>query len=169
MIQFGVSLMTEREILREGSLRKINTFGKNRRVICLTTDEQVNGIHHREDTVHIVVHIDATTGITVVGRQASSVLPNMVGWVPRKRRYRFWNSRFVGSRSRMPRRYPRGGRPASAEIARKMGYRRDKRGWHAPKSFGWGPSNTFTLGGHYGYTEMGVTKMMPHWWTPSMG
>ena len=69
MIQFGVSLMTEREILREGSLRKINTFGKNRRVICLTTDEQVNGIHHREDTVHIVVHIDATTGITVVGRQ----------------------------------------------------------------------------------------------------
>tara|TARA_B100000686_G_scaffold330450_1_gene392732 strand:+ start:324 stop:569 length:246 start_codon:yes stop_codon:yes gene_type:complete len=67
--------MTEREILREGSLRKINTFGKNRRVICLTTDEQVNGIHHRDDTeVHIVVHIDAITGITVVGRQGVAEL-----------------------------------------------------------------------------------------------
>tara|TARA_B100000686_G_C16418968_1_gene776171 strand:+ start:201 stop:440 length:240 start_codon:yes stop_codon:yes gene_type:complete len=55
----------------EGSLRdQINTFGKNRRVICLTTEEQVSGIHRGDDTeIHIIVDIDDITGITVVGRQ----------------------------------------------------------------------------------------------------
>ena len=66
--------MRVNEMNREGSLRdQINTFGKNRRVICLTTEEQVNGIHQGDDTeIHIIVDIDDTTGITVVGRQGVS-------------------------------------------------------------------------------------------------
>ena len=68
---YGASSMRVNEMNREGSLRdQINTYGRNRRVICLTTEEQVSGIHHRDDTeIHIVVDIDAITGITVVGRQ----------------------------------------------------------------------------------------------------
>ena len=58
----------------EGSLRdQINTFGKNRRVICLTTEEQVSGIQHGDMAeVHLIVDIDDTatddTAIQVVSR-----------------------------------------------------------------------------------------------------
>ncbi len=42
-----------------------------RKVVCLTTEEQVSGIHHADMAeVHIIVDIDDTTdmGIVVVGR-----------------------------------------------------------------------------------------------------